>query len=54
VWPQATSGTVSLSRAQLSMLCEGIVDGDDHEKPHCYFLAEQSTAATQRLTSPAN
>src|SRR6202522_3716805 len=26
------------------------VDGDGHEKPHCYFLAEQSTAATQRLT----
>lgn len=24
VWPQATSGTVSLSRAQLSMLLEGI------------------------------
>ena len=23
-WPQATSGTVSLTRAQLSMLCEGI------------------------------
>ena len=25
------------------------LDGDEHEKPHCYFLAEQSTAATQRL-----
>ncbi|MHB1672798.1 MAG: ATP-binding protein [Acidobacteriaceae bacterium] len=24
--------------------------GDELEKPHCYFLAEQSTAATQRLT----
>ncbi|MGA8161830.1 MAG: IS66 family insertion sequence element accessory protein TnpB [Acidobacteriaceae bacterium] len=24
VWPQADTGTVSLSRAQLSMLCEGI------------------------------
>jgi transposase len=24
VWPQADSGTVSLTRAQLSMLCEGI------------------------------
>ena len=24
VWPQATGGTVSLSRVQLSMLCEGI------------------------------
>jgi transposase len=24
IWPQATSGTVSLSRAQLSMLLEGI------------------------------
>jgi transposase len=24
VWPQTTSGTVSLTRAQLSMLCEGI------------------------------
>ncbi|MGA7314424.1 MAG: IS66 family insertion sequence element accessory protein TnpB [Silvibacterium sp.] len=24
VWPQAGSGTVSLTRAQLSMLCEGI------------------------------
>jgi len=24
VWPQATSGTVSLTRAQLSMLLEGI------------------------------
>src|SRR5215469_4051435 len=24
--------------------------GDESEKPHCYFLAEQSTAATQRLT----
>jgi transposase len=24
VWPKADSGTVSLSRAQLSMLCEGI------------------------------
>jgi transposase len=24
VWPQAASGTVSLTRAQLSMLCEGI------------------------------
>jgi transposase len=24
VWPQASSGTVSLTRAQLSMLCEGI------------------------------
>jgi transposase len=24
VWPQAESGTVSLSRAQLSMLLEGI------------------------------
>ena len=23
-WPQADSGTVSLTRAQLSMLCEGI------------------------------
>jgi len=26
------------------------VDGKEREKPHCYFLAEQSTAATQRLT----
>ncbi len=26
------------------------VDGHEREKPHCYFLAEQSTAATQRLT----
>lgn len=26
------------------------VDGEEHEKPHCYFLAEHSTAATQRLT----
>jgi hypothetical protein len=26
------------------------VDGDKHEKAHCYFLAEQFTAATQRLT----
>jgi hypothetical protein len=25
------------------------VDGDEREKPHRYFLAEQSTAATQRL-----
>jgi hypothetical protein len=25
------------------------VDGNEYEKPHCYFLAEQSTAATQRL-----
>jgi uncharacterized protein len=25
------------------------VGGDEPEKPHCYFLAEQSTAATQRL-----
>jgi transposase len=24
IWPQAESGTVSLTRAQLSMLCEGI------------------------------
>jgi transposase len=24
VWPQASNGTVSLTRAQLSMLCEGI------------------------------
>ena len=24
VWPQADSGTVALTRAQLSMLCEGI------------------------------
>ena len=24
VWPQATSGAISLTRAQLSMLCEGI------------------------------
>ena len=24
VWPKAESGTVSLTRAQLSMLCEGI------------------------------
>ena len=24
--------------------------GNELEKPHCYFLAEQSTAATQRLT----
>jgi transposase len=24
VWPQATSGVISLTRAQLSMLCEGI------------------------------
>jgi AAA+ ATPase superfamily predicted ATPase len=24
--------------------------GNEPEKPHCYFLAEQSTAATQRLT----
>ena len=24
IWPQADTGTVSLSRAQLSMLCEGI------------------------------
>jgi len=24
VWPQAEGGTVSLTRAQLSMLCEGI------------------------------
>lgn len=24
--------------------------GDEPEKPHCYFLSEQSTAATQRLT----
>jgi transposase len=24
IWPQATSGTVSLTRAQLSMLLEGI------------------------------
>src|SRR5580698_7838035 len=28
----------------------GGVDGNEHQKPHCYFLAEQSTAATQRLT----
>ena len=26
------------------------VSGNEREKPHCYFLAEQSTAATQRLT----
>jgi uncharacterized protein len=26
------------------------VSGKEPEKPHCYFLAEQSTAATQRLT----
>jgi hypothetical protein len=26
------------------------VDGDEREKPNCYFLAEQSTATTQRLT----
>jgi AAA+ ATPase superfamily predicted ATPase len=26
------------------------VSGDEREKPHCYFLAEQSTAATQRMT----
>jgi len=24
--------------------------GNEPEKPHCYFLAEQSSAATQRLT----
>ena len=24
--------------------------GDEPGKPHCYFLAEQSTGATQRLT----
>jgi transposase len=24
VWPQAASGAISLTRAQLSMLCEGI------------------------------
>jgi AAA+ ATPase superfamily predicted ATPase len=26
------------------------VDGDEHEKPHSYFLAERSSAAIQRLT----
>jgi AAA+ ATPase superfamily predicted ATPase len=26
------------------------VSGNEREKPHCYFLAEQSTAATQRMT----
>src|SRR5271169_5109388 len=26
------------------------VRGNEREKPHCYFLAEQSTAAVQRLT----
>jgi hypothetical protein len=26
------------------------VDGDEHEKPQCYFLAEQFTADTQWLT----
>src|SRR5260370_10595520 len=26
------------------------LDGNEPEKPHCYFLAEQSTAATLRLT----
>lgn len=28
----------------------GGVTGDEEEKPHCYFLAEQSTAAQQRVT----
>jgi AAA+ ATPase superfamily predicted ATPase len=28
----------------------GGADGNEHERPHCYFLAEQSTAAAQRLT----
>ena len=26
------------------------VDGNEPEKPHCYFLAKQSIAAAQRLT----
>ena len=26
------------------------VSGDEGEKPHCYYLAEQSTASTQRQT----
>ena len=26
------------------------LSGNEEEKPHCYFLAEQSTSATQRLT----
>jgi len=28
----------------------GGVSGDEEDKPHCYFLAEQSTAAQQRMT----
>jgi len=35
VWPKAESGTVSLSRAQLSMLLEGI----DWRRPERTFAA---------------
>jgi conjugative relaxase-like TrwC/TraI family protein len=42
VWPQATSGTVSLTRAQLSMLCEGI----DWRQPEFARLSEGQNPQT--------
>src|SRR6202167_2911817 len=42
VWPQATSGTVSLTRAQLSMLCEGI----DWREPEFARLSEGQNPQT--------
>jgi hypothetical protein len=34
----------------LQRSCTAGVDGGELAKPHCYFLAEQSTAFSQRLT----
>ena len=59
-WTAHGSATEQLARCCSSMDAGGWerhsscsvtagVDGDEQEKPHCYFLAEQSTATTQRL-----
>ena len=41
VWPQATGGTVSLTRAQLSMLLEGI----DWRRPERTFTPPMAVSA---------
>src|SRR5438309_5614012 len=49
VWPQATSGTVSLTRAQLSMLLEGIDYRRRPERtwePHVVVVGWNDTTAT--------
>jgi transposase len=45
IWPQATEGTVSLSRAQLSMLLEGI----DWRRPQRTWTPEIAVCVTMKI-----